>query len=189
MTVTSNTIANQAITYMGDNQAAVTGNSPNFDNSTAGKTLQNLYIPCVQTVGRRFGWDFSRFQGPLTLSGNPAGLFWTYEYLYPSDCVQLRQLLPATLLDPYDPAPITWIVANSLVSAIPTKVIQTNLISAHAVYTNYPPEATWDSLFRESVVRLLASELAIAIAGRPDTAREMETSGEQFTLFAETRGS
>lgn len=188
MAVTSNTIANQAIQMMGDNQAPVTGYAPNFDGSAAGVALANLYIPCVQTVSRQFGWDFSRNIQPLVLSGNPPGATWAYEYLYPSDCIQIRQVRPTIITDKFDPIPITYTIANTLVSGVPTKVIQTNLVNAIAVYSNYPPEYTWDALFRETVVRLLSSELSIAISSRPDTARDNLSSSMQFEQLGETRG-
>jgi len=187
--VTSTDIANQAIMLIGDNQPPVTGIAPNFDTSTAGLALAQLYSPCVQTVGRQFGWDFSRNTVALTLTTNTPPVPWTYEYLYPSNGVQIRQLLPATIIDQYNPLPINWAVANNLVSAVPTRVIQTNLQNAVAVYSNQPNENTWDALFRETVVRLLASELAQAIGGRPDTSRDLLSSAEQFEQFGEGRDS
>ena len=69
MSVTSNDVANQAITAMGGNQPLVVGNAPNFDNSTAGKALARIYTPCVQTVMREWEWDFSRNTIALVVTG------------------------------------------------------------------------------------------------------------------------
>lgn len=187
MTVTSTDIANQAIQLIGDNQPDVTGLYPNFDTSPAGKALNRLYGPAVQTVGRQHGWDFARNTVSLTLSGNVAPAPWAFEYLYPSNGVEIWELLPATITDANNPLPYNWVVANTLVTAVQTKVIQTDLASAKAIYNNNPNENTWDALFREAVVRLLASELAMALAGRPDSAQQLLESGAAFENIGEAR--
>ena len=187
MPVTSNDIANQAINLIGNNQAPVAGVNPVWDGSTTGNILARLYSPCVQTVGRQFGWDFSRNTVVLVLSGNAAPFPWSYEYVYPANGVEIRQLIPPTLSDPFNPLPVEWTVANNFVSGVPSRVIQTNLQNASAVFSNQPTENTWDALFREAMVRLLASELAVALSGRPDTARDTLASGEQFEQIGESR--
>jgi hypothetical protein len=187
MPITSQDIANQAIFMMGDNQAPVVGGAPFFDNSAAGIALQQLYTPCVQTVAKQFGWDFNRNTVLLVSSGNTPPFPWTYEYIYPSNGIEVRQLIPATISDQYNPLPVDWVVANNTVASVPTKVIQTNLITASAVYTNQPTESTWDALFREEVVRLLASELSIAISNRPDTARDLYSSAAQMGQIGQSR--
>lgn len=187
MTVTSTDIANQALMMMGGNQPAVTGVAPTFDNSTVGKALQQLYAPCVATVARQFGWDMGRNVVTLTTSGNTAPPGWAYEYLYPTNGVEVWQLIPASLTDANDPIPYNWSVGNVLVGSTQTKVIWANLVSAKAVYNNNPSENLWDALFREAVVRLLASELAIAIGGKPDTATVLLESGNAFARIGETR--
>jgi len=178
MPATSNDVANEAILIAADDQPPVTGQFPGFDNSTAGIALQKLYGPTVRTVQRQWGWDASRNTVLLSLSGNAALLGYLYEYLYPSNGIQVWQLMPQTLADANNPLPQNWDVGNNLVGVVTTKVIWSNLQNAMATYNNNPSEAVWDSLFRESVVRLLASNLAIAIGGRPDLAQAgLETSG------------
>ncbi len=187
MPVTSNDIANQAIQLMGDNQPPVTGQAPTFDTSPAGVALSKLYSACVQTVARQFEWDMARNTVNLTLSGNPAPFPWTYEYLYPTNGVEVWQLAPASLSDANNPLPTNWVVANSVVTGQQQRVIQTNLQNALAIYNNNPNENTWDAGFREAVVRLLASELALALSGKPDTAQMLLTSGSAFEAIAERR--
>lgn len=188
MPVTSQDVANQAIQLIGDNQPPIVGNAPSFDNSPAGVALQKLYTPCVNTVARQWGFDFARNTATLALSGNPAPGGWTFEYLYPANGVQVWQLMPTPpFADPNNPLPVNWNVGNAVVSAVQTKVIWSNLANAQAVYNNVPTESTWDALFREAVVRLLASELAMAIAGRPDTASELLQSGAAFETAGEAR--
>jgi hypothetical protein len=135
----------------------------------------------VQTVGREFGWDFERNLVTLALSGNAANVLWQYEYVYPSNGVEIYQLIPSIISDANDPLPINYLVGNTLVASVQTKVIWANLQNALAYYANNPTETTWDPGFREAVVRLLASELSLAVAGKPDFA---ESLMEQAGTFA-----
>jgi len=186
--VTSNDIVNQAIMLIGDNQTAVIGNAPNFDNSAAGKAAQRLYAPCVATVMREFGWDAARRSVALTLSGNPAPLPGWIEYLYPTNGIQVWTLRPADAdIDLNNPFPINFVVANAVVAAVQKKVIQTPLANAVAVYNNNPTEDNWDPLLREAVVRLLASEMAVALAGKPTTAELNVKTGAAFETLGEAR--
>ena len=188
MAITSQDVANQALYLMGGNQQLVSAGAPGFDDSTAGLALQELYEPCVDSVAKEFGWDFARSTVALALSGNtPLDPRYTLEYVYPGNGVEVWQLLPAALADPNNPTPIRWTVANNLIAAVQTKVIWTNLAAALANYNNVPTEATWDVLFREAVVRLLASELSTALAGKPDTAGLFIQTSGSFEQIAETR--
>ena len=188
MPVTSNDVANQAIQFIGDNAGPfVTGQYPTFDNSTSGMALQKLYGAVVQTVGRQHGWDMARNTIALTLSGNTAPFPWTYEYLYPTNGIEVWQLMPTAVSDLNNPLPTDWVVANAVVTGQQQRVIETSLINALAVYNNNPNENTWDSLFREAVVRLLASELASALFGKPDVAQNYLESGGAFENIGEAR--
>lgn len=183
---TSTDIVNQALQLTGDDGPLVTGVAPGFDESPAGVAASLLYTPTVQTVARQFGYDFSRNTALLTLTDNVPAL-WPYEYLYPGDGIEIRQLRPQMLGDPNNPIPVNWDVCNSIVDGVQKKVIQTDVQDALAIYTNQPSENLWDPLFRETVVRLLASGLAMALEGRPETARDMLESGGQFGQISETR--
>lgn len=189
MAVDSNAVANEALMQMGGNTPTVSGNAPTFDNSTAGKALQQLYTPCVQFVGRQFGWDFARNLAALTVTGNVAPFPWTYEYLYPANGVQVWQLFPVAMADPNNPSPANWTVGNTIVGAAQKKVIWSNLQNAQAAYNNAPTESTWDPGFREAVVRLLASELSLALAGKPDASQVLLSSGGAIEKIAEGRDS
>ena len=187
MPITSNDIANQAIQLIGDNQPTVTGFAPTFDNSTAGLALQRVYAPCVQTVGRQFAWDMARNTIALTLSGNTAPWPWSFEYLYPTNGIQVWQLHPNNLPDVNNPLPYNWNVANAVVGGQQQRVVWSNLANAFCTYNNNPNENTWDALFRETVVRLLASELAMAVAGKPDVSQGYLESGGSFENIGESR--
>jgi hypothetical protein len=189
---TSTDIINEAVMMMGGNQPLVTGVYPTFDNSTTGKAAQQLYALTVRAVGRQFGWDFARNQVTLVLSGNLAPLGFTFEYVYPVlaglTAVEVYQLAPTfPLTDPNNPIPVNWTIGNAVVGGVQSKVIWSNQAGAVAVINNNPSENLWDALFQQAVVRLLASAMAMAVAGKPDVAQGMLESGSAFETLGETR--
>ena len=69
------------------------------------------------------------------------------------------------------------------------KVVLTNQQGALIVYTsNGPPETVWDPDFAEAMARRLASPFAMAIAGRPDFARELLEKSERYSALASENG-
>lgn len=190
--VTAVDIVNQAVYLIGDDQPPVTGNAPNFDSSVAGKAAAQLYSLCVRAVGRQFGWDFARSQFALTVTANAPPLGYSYEYAYPQfaglTSVEIYQVVPPfPLADPNNPVPIDWTVGNNLIAGTQTKVIWSNQQFASVICNSNPAESTWDPLFQMAVVRLLASSMAMAIAGKPDVAQSMLESGSAFESLGEMR--
>jgi hypothetical protein len=114
-----------------------------------------------------------------------------HEYLYPMAggdvAVQIWQLIPGVVADLNNPAPINWTVGNTLVGGAQKKVIWCDEAAPVAMINNSPTEATWDPLFQQAVVRLLASAMAMAIAGKPDIAESMLQSGSAFESLGEGR--
>jgi hypothetical protein len=188
-------IANRAIQLIGDNQPPITGTgnypTPTFDTSAAGLVCAQVYVGVVNTVGRQFGWDFSRNTAALVAGNTGAAVPvpWKFEFLYPTNGIQVRQLVPTIIADPNNPLPIRWAVANDLIAGIVTKVILTNLAAGFAVFSNQPNENLWDAGFTEEVIRLLANYIAMGIAGRPDTSQAALESMKEFGALAETRDS
>jgi hypothetical protein len=177
-------IVNRATVLIGglNNQPAVVGTPPNFDGSPIGIAAGIAYGGVIQTINKQYGYDFSRYEMALTLSGNTPPWGFTQEYLYPTNGVEVRQVMLSAAAqaagDPNDPLPVLWNIGFNQVGGIPTKVIWTDVPSAYAVVSGQPPEALWDALYTEAVVRLLAAELDMAIAARPDSANiEMERMG------------
>jgi hypothetical protein len=187
--VTSTDIVNEALQHMGGNSQPVTGIAPNFDNSTLGKTAAKVYAPAVAAMARQFSWDFARTVAILTLSGNVAPFPWAYEYLYPAQCVQIWQLAPATLADPNNPLPTRWSRGVAVVTGVQSSVIWSNVQNAQAIFNGNPSESTWDTLFRQAVVRMLASIFAMADAGKVDFAQAALESSGAFETIAESRDS
>lgn len=181
-------IVNQAVWLIGDDVPPVTGTYPNFDTSKAGQAAKILYGLTVRAVARQFGWDFARNVVDLTLTANTPPLGFAYEYTYPGNGVEVWQLMPPQpLADPNNPVPVDWVVGNTLVENVQTKVIWSNQKNAVAAFNNVPTENTWDSIFQQAVVRLLASAMAMAMKGKPDVAAAMLESGSAFESLGETR--
>lgn len=169
-------IVNRAVYLQGNKIQEVTGSYPNFDKSDAGKAAKWLYPEAVMTVGRLFEWDFARFTADLELSGLAAPSPWLFEYLYPTEALQIWQVRPPTLDDPNNPLPTTWVRANRVVDGSQVSVIHTDVADAVAVYNNNPRPETWAPDFTDAVVRWLASAFAMALSGRPETQQNIMRS-------------
>lgn len=180
-------VVNEALYLMGGNTPLVTGAAPTFDNTPAGLAAQQLYVPCVQAVMRQFAFDFARNTVVLALSGNAAPFPWALEYKWPENTIEIWQVSPTAEDDPFDPLPVNYVIANAVVDGSQQRVIHTDLADAQAVLNNYPSETTWDSLFRATVVRLLASEFAIALGGKPDTSAILMQGAGTFSQLAASR--
>ena len=187
MAYTSNSVVNEALNAIGYDGPAVTGTAPSFDSSTPGQIAANVYAPSVAAVARSHGWAFTRTAASLTTTGNAAPFPWSYEYTYPANCVDLWQVTPASLTDPYNPIPVDWARGIALVSSVQTSVIWTNVQNAHAVYNGNPLESTWDPLFHQAVVNYLAYRFAVANLGKPDLCQMYIEQFGQMAQVAATR--
>lgn len=177
MPANSTAVCNEALSFIGSQTQLASLNDPNYPGVAAAATL--LYAPTVQLMLRELDPDFARVYLTLvTATGTPPPP-WSYQYAYPSDCLRLRQVRPpgsgmGSLADANNPIPIKANVGVALVSSVLTKVIWTNQQNALAVYTTLNvTELMWDSVFNDAVVRRLANPFAMALAGRPDFAREL----------------
>lgn len=175
-------IVNRAIQEIAG-QATVIGTvgaftGPDGTQSTYSEAANILYTAAVNFMLRSQDWEFAFTQLPLVASGGAPAYPWTAEYLYPDDCQRLRQVYPATWT-PTDPQPVRWTFSNAIVATVERRVILCTVAGALAAYTTSAvTEDMWDPIFAEGVVRLLASEFAMAVAGRPDYAAKMlEWSG------------
>lgn len=156
------------------------------ENSSAAIYASVVYAPTVQLMLREIEPDFARLTVALTVAAGGVPLSpWAFEYLYPADCVRLRQVRPSTY-DVNDPQPVRANVAFDLIGNPPvkTKVIYTNQAAALGVYTtSLVDETAWDSVFTDAVIRRLANPLAMALSGRPEFAK---TILEQSALMAQS---
>ena len=173
--LTSWQVVNRALTEIVQ-QPGVSSGTPatNFDGTPQGIYAATLYPGAVNLLLRQQDPEFARRVIALSLSGGTAPYPWAYEYVYPTDCVRVRQVRPASW-DVTDPQPIRWDVGNNGSET----VVWSSVASAALTYTsNAVTEGEWDDGFTEIVVRYLGSQLALPVSGRPDFSREMmEISG------------
>jgi hypothetical protein len=188
--VTSSTAIVNAALEMINGQVQISGTNPTFDGTVAGNAAGVLYTPTVQLLLRELDPDFARRIAPLTTQAGETLLLYssfTQEFAYPSDCLRLRQVAPLRgSYDVNDPQPIRAQVAfDPLNAGGPTKVILCNLAQANAAYTTANvTETQFDAGFVETLTRRLASPLAMALAGRPDFARELLEESERYAALA-----
>lgn len=189
MATTDSDIVNQAIAMAGIVSPPIGGVSGAFTPvaEKAAVAANYLYPACVQTISRQYGYDFSRNVAALVTSGNSPPIGWTFEYLYPTNGIEVRQVIPPSVADSNNPLPVRWTVGNSSVSGSLARVIWSNTTTASVVFTNQPTPDQWDAGFREAVVRLLGSEMAMAIAGKPDIAKMIFETEQIFEQQSETR--
>lgn len=161
------------------------------DGSTEANAANAVYATVVQLLLRQMDPDFARKGGILVLNPNQTQTSATpfaFVYTYPADCLRVRQVAPAIgAYDVNDPQPVRAAIAfDPLTMGGPAKVILSNQPSALAIYTtSLVTEAQFDPGFTEAVIRRLASPLAMAIAGRPDFARELLEESERYAGMAE----
>lgn len=185
-------IVNRALLAIGS-QSQVSSFNEGSAQANAGSTL---YTPTFEQLARSAPWNCLRAQAPLTLISaaqgtpeNPEGTTlplpptpWLYQYLVPSNSLQIRFLVP-TLSTSNAGIPIfsvnttagaTWYTNTNIPFAVayatdssnnPIQVILTNQSQAIAVYTvNQPNPQTWDSLFQGAMVASLAAYFVPALS-------------------------
>lgn len=184
-------ICNRALLSLG-NQSQISSLS---ENSPQAAALNTLFQSTYEQLARAAFWGCLRYQQPLTLQAAAAGtpenpngttmplppLPWSYQYGYPSNCLQMRQLLP-NIIAPSAGVPIFSVATGSPLSipgvrsipyvvayntdnnGNPLNVILTNLDTAIGVYTvNQPNPQIWDSSFQAAMVASLAAYLVPAL--------------------------
>ena len=182
-------VANRALTEVSRGNPLLSGDvSSDFDGSADGIYVATLYRGAVEMLLRNQDWEFARHEVALTPT-SPAPLLYPYAYLYPDDCLRIRQVLPQTW-DQNDPVATRWDVGSTEIASVPTRVIATTVPNAQLIYTtNDVTEAEWDSIFAETVVRYLGSILALPVAGRPDYATAMLRIAGQMGSGGEAKDS
>ena len=169
----------------------VTGVLPNFDSTPAGLAAGVLYPICrdllLREMDPEFAWLVAQSLTPIAAAPIAP---WLYEYEYPADCVRARQVAPpatgaGALPDVFDPLPVRGVAPFDPRPAVAQRVILTDQQNALLSYTaNSIDESQWDAGFAEAMSRRLANPLAMALAGRPDFARELLAESERYAQLA-----
>lgn len=165
-----------------------------FTDNTPQAICANLnYTPRVQAVLRTANWDFVRAQQVLTLwkaavingqpSSNPPPQPWLFSYLWPSDCLKARFIMPTRPVaapgiplttaptpiayPPPVPTGIPFVPGTDMdANGNPIRVILTNLPNAQLAYTRDLSQVpdTWDSLFLNAATAFLGCYFINALA-------------------------
>ena len=187
-------IANRSLLMVGA-RSQVSSINPS-DGSAEANAISVLYTPTFEALARTAQWNCLTRQQTLSLLAaaegtpeNPGGLSlplppspWLYSYAYPSDCLDVRYIVPSLPSNEGGAVPATtinnaagaWIPSGGQIpysvttdnnSTSPRLVILTNQDQAQAVYTqNQPNPATWDSLFQAAMVASLGAFLVPALS-------------------------
>lgn len=188
-------IANRSLLSIGA-RAQISSLNPS-DGSPEGDAVSILWTPTFESLARAAQWNCLRRQVTLSLlmaaQGTPENVNgntlsvpptpWLYAYAYPSDCLNVRYVVPSLPANEGGSTPATTI-NNSAGAWLPwggqipfaistvldpvtnqsVEVILTNQDQAQVVYTvNQPNPQGWDSMFQAGMVASLAAFLVPAL--------------------------
>lgn len=182
-------VVNIALAEIGA-QSTVSSINPS-DGSTEGNVASILYVPKIQALERAAHWNCTRKQIFMTMlkaavingvaSDKPPPYPWQYEYLYPTDCIKARYVMPYVnqMLGINPPLttnfynsppyflgpPVKFAVATDIVDGKNTRVILSNQENAILVYTsdvNQTPDM-WDPHFLGAATSFLGAWFANAL--------------------------
>jgi hypothetical protein len=187
-----------------------------YEGSPQARAALEIYGQTRDEVLRAGEWSFAYGDALLTLLKGPAPnggynpnqawstLYplppWIYEYAYPSDCIELRDIIkqPKSLpvLDPKpvvyrvnnDPVPVVTPGNPPTVSGPPQRVILTNAASPVAIYTRRVTNLLlWPPDFTGTLITALAAKLATSpvLAANPDVAKMLPTEAARTGLVAQ----
>ena len=194
-TATKLSIANRALLAVGA-RAQISSLDPS-DGSVEGDAVSTLWTPTFEQLGRSAMWNCLSQQKTLGLlqaaqgtPENPNGDVypspptpWLYAYSYPSDCLDMRFIVPSLPVQTGGTTPPTtvnnsagaWIPSGGQIpfavqtildtNNTPIIAVLTNQSQAQAVYTaNYSNPALWDSMFQAAMVAALGAFLVPALS-------------------------
>jgi hypothetical protein len=135
------------------------------DGSAEAQYVNLLYEPIRDFLLTEGDWDFALAAENLVATTTPP-FPWTYRYAYPVGALRIRQLIP-TVRVVNDPRPVEW---NVMVFG-DDRVIVANQSMDHALVITQAVEETWNPIFQQSFVRMLASALAFALENRIEASK------------------
>lgn len=188
-----------------------------YDGSDAAQVALELFGQARDELQRLTDWSFNRGVGVLTLLKGPppAGGYsssqpwssiypdpnWLFEYVYPSDCLDVRSIYPQPVAVPdLDPVPQVWRVENDLTPVVsgsppaaggpPAKVILCNVNQAMITYRRQVTDPDlWDTGYIAALVESLGKKFAEAFGADPNEVRQQhEEAVLQREMSADVRG-
>jgi hypothetical protein len=155
MALTKTILCNLALSKIGNERVQLA----DFDTDT-GKIKDQCdlhYEPTLHELVRMHSWGCTKERVQLVDSGNTPTFGWEYEFDLPADCLRPLFLVPTEEATSVFKPNIDWTVEGRTVLA--------NQEDVWLLYIKEPAPADMDSLFASAFYTLLASKLAVPIAG------------------------
>lgn len=173
------------------------------ENSTEANVLAQRWDNALASTLQKARWNFARRQVALTLladatQGQAVPSPWVYEYAYPSDCAQGRNIMPTVLQQPAGTTPGVPSTPTAVGPPIPfvvgidldanrnqIKVILTNQPQAIFVYTGLITSTQlYDDQFVEALSVYLASRVCFHLTGDKGLAKDLSAKADALCVAA-----
>ncbi len=156
------------------NGSTVTLNGRVFTFVTSGATGSNYQINIQSTTAQCVTSLWSALTSGGTYLADPLLNVADYTNVTPFTTLGIEYKTPGTIGNSYTLAASVATPSGATLTggtSFQIKVIWCDIDDAQGVISNQPPEATWDALFSETVVQILASKLSMALASKPDSSK------------------
>jgi hypothetical protein len=157
-------IINQALSLIGSERVQLTTIT---DTGSIAEQALLHYVPAVQELTRMHAWNCCLHRVALSEgSGADAALSFAHDYGYPADAHRIIYISKVNTKETVRPK-IDFAVTNVVNSSETVKVIQTDIdaTNIYAQYLDVPDEEDMDMMYISCLRTLLASKLAVPVAG------------------------
>lgn len=155
-----------------------------FDGSEQSKVFLDIYGQTRDQLLRQSMWGFAEFDAPAVIAAGTPPFNWAFQYDYPSDCIQVRNLINPNG-DPNNPTPSLWKVATLTVAGSETKVVLSQVPNATIIYTRQITNPLiWDTGFTQALIVDLALAVDLALVQSPDLLKLLAPVAEAETVLA-----
>lgn len=158
-----------------------------FEGSKAADAALDVYSQTRDAVMRTADWGFAEKIIAATTTGNTPPAPWSDEYVYPTDCLRMRNMFNSTYTaNLNNPVPNLYTVGNNGTA----KVIWCNIASMTLVYTaQITNPAQWEAAFVEALAAALARRLSPMLASTPDMVKlEAQDEADEFKIASGIEG-
>ena len=162
-------IINQALSLIGSERVQL---SALDDTGSIAEQALLHYDPAAQELTRMHAWNCCLHRVALSEGdGEDAALSFAQDWGYPTTAQRIIYLSKVDSKETVKPK-IDFAVTTAVNSSVTVKNIQTDVTAAFAQYLNVPDEADMDMMYVSCLRTLLASKLAVPVAG--DVNRKFE---------------
>ena len=162
-------IINQALSLIGSERVQL---SALDDTGSIAEQALLHYDPAAQELTRMHAWNCCLHRVALSEGdGADAALSFAQDWGYPTTAQRIIYLSKVDSKETVKPK-IDFAVTTAVNSSVTVKNIQTDVTAAFAQYLNVPDEADMDMMYVSCLRTLLASKLAVPVAG--DVNRKFE---------------